>query len=107
MLGELYNYCLFESTLLFDVLFVLINVNPHTHLPLPERADSPTEFFRIRLVCTLLDTSGSYFDRGATRRRLDRYITYLQRYVLAKATPPVRLIAQTVHDLCMCECECD
>ena len=44
---------------------------------------------RLRLVCTLLDTCGSFFCKGKAGRRLDRFLAYFQRYLLAK--PPLPL----------------
>ena len=44
---------------------------------------------RVRLVCTLLDTCGSFFCKGKAGRRLDRFLAYFQRYLLAK--PPLPL----------------
>ena len=42
-----------------------------------------------RLICTLLGTCGQYFSRGSVRRKLDRFLTYLQRYLLAKPALPL------------------
>lgn len=53
------------------------------------KLDPPTNYFRIRLVCGLLGVCGQYFTRGAARRKLDRFLPYLQRYLLAK--PPLPL----------------
>jgi hypothetical protein len=44
---------------------------------------------RVRLVCTLLETCGSFFCKGKAGRRLDRFLAYFQRYLLAK--PPLPL----------------
>lgn len=38
----------------------------------------PDDFFRIRLVCTLLDTCGVCFDRGSAKKKLDFFLTFLQ-----------------------------
>ena len=54
---------------------------PAEGLPLPGRdspIDSVDDFFRIRLVCALLDTCGSCFDRGAQKRKLDLFLVVLQ-----------------------------
>uniref|UniRef100_A0AAV2IXE6 MIF4G domain-containing protein n=1 Tax=Knipowitschia caucasica TaxID=637954 RepID=A0AAV2IXE6_KNICA len=56
-LGELYNYRMVD--------------------PL----DPPEHLFRIRLVCTLLDTCGQYFDRGSSKKKLDCFLIYFQRYI--------------------------
>lgn len=54
---------------------------PHPTPPHPHpasRLDPPANFFRIRLVCTLLEVCGQYFTRGAARKKLDRFLPYLQ-----------------------------
>jgi regulator of nonsense transcripts 2 len=51
--------------------------------------DAPDDCFRVRLIVTLLETCGSYFDRGASRAKLDRFLAYFQRYVLAKPCLPI------------------
>lgn len=40
--------------------------------------DAPDDFFRIRLVCVLLDAVGMCFDRGSLKRKLDDYIIFFQ-----------------------------
>ena len=40
--------------------------------------DSVDDFFRIRLVCTLLDACGACFDRGSQRRKLDNFLVLFQ-----------------------------
>ncbi|KAL4658453.1 regulator of nonsense transcripts 2 isoform X1 [Arapaima gigas] len=79
-LGELYNYRMVESAVIFRTLFSFISfgVNPDgSSSPL----DPPEHLFRIRLVCTLLDTCGQYFDRGSSKRKLDCFLIYFQRYI--------------------------
>ncbi|XP_076862979.1 regulator of nonsense transcripts 2 isoform X2 [Brachyhypopomus gauderio] len=79
-LGELYNYRMVESAVIFRTLFSFISfgVNPDgSASPL----DPPEHLFRIRLVCTLLDTCGQYFDRGSSKRKLDCFLIYFQRYI--------------------------
>ena len=36
--------------------------------------DSPQDSIRVRLVCSLLETCGQYFDRGPPKRTLDRFL---------------------------------
>lgn len=40
--------------------------------------DPPDDFFRIRLVCTLLETCGMCFDRGSSKKKLDFFLTFFQ-----------------------------
>ncbi|XP_018409245.1 PREDICTED: regulator of nonsense transcripts 2 [Nanorana parkeri] len=79
-LGELYNYRMVESAVIFRILFSFISFGVNcdgTASPL----DPPEHLFRIRLVCTILDTCGQYFDRGSSKRKLDCFLVYFQRYV--------------------------
>ena len=43
----------------------------------------------MRLACTLLDTCGHFFAKGQARKRLERYLAFLQRYVLGKPALPL------------------
>lgn len=54
-----------------------------------QRYDPPSNYFRVRLVCVLLTTCGQYFAKGSAAARLDRFLTYFQRYLLYK--PPLPL----------------
>ena len=38
----------------------------------------PDDFFRIRLICVLLDTVGMCFDHGRQMRKLDGFIVFFQ-----------------------------
>jgi regulator of nonsense transcripts 2 len=49
-----------------------------------EEEEEKYNLFRIRLVCTLLDTCGSYFTKGTHKERLDRFLVHFQRYILRK-----------------------
>ncbi|KAG9489908.1 hypothetical protein GDO78_005690 [Eleutherodactylus coqui] len=79
-LGELYNYRMVESAVIFRTLysFISFGVNSDGTASL---LDPPEHLFRIRLVCTILDTCGQYFDRGSSKRKLDCFLVYFQRYV--------------------------
>ncbi|KAG2148518.1 ARM repeat-containing protein [Suillus cothurnatus] len=67
------------------------NQRPEGH-PLPRQPcpmDMPSDFFRIRLVCVLLDTVGMCFDRGTQKRKLDNFLVFFQYYVLCKEDLPM------------------
>lgn len=40
--------------------------------------DMPDDFFRVRLVCVLLDTCGMCFDSGSQKKKLDNFLTFFQ-----------------------------
>ncbi|XP_033470781.2 regulator of nonsense transcripts 2 isoform X2 [Epinephelus lanceolatus] len=79
-LGELYNYRMVESAVIFRTLFSFISFGINQDGS-PSVLDPPEHLFRIRLVCTLLDTCGQYFDRGSSKRKLDCFLIYFQRYI--------------------------
>lgn len=66
-----------ESAVIFRTLysFTSFGVNPDGS---PSSLDPPEHLFRIRLVCTILDTCGQYFDRGSSKRKLDCFLVYFQ-----------------------------
>ncbi|CAI6011271.1 unnamed protein product [Closterium sp. NIES-65] len=86
-LGELYSYRVVDSHLVFDTLHLLLFFGADTpeHLML----DPPDDSFRIRMAATLLATCGHFFDRGSSRRRLDRFLLLFQAYMLAKPSVPL------------------
>ncbi|KAG2224950.1 hypothetical protein INT45_000071 [Circinella minor] len=91
-LGELYNYRLIDSPLVFDTLYTIVTLGHEFGRPARERfcpMDAPNDFFRIRLCCTLLDTCGMCFDRGSSKRKLDYFLTFFQMYIFTKAKPPM------------------
>ncbi|KAK4366545.1 hypothetical protein RND71_014425 [Anisodus tanguticus] len=86
-LGELYNYELVDSSVIFDTLYLILVFGHGTS----ERdvLDPPEDCFRIRMVITLLETCGHYFDRGSSKRKLDRFLIHFQRYILNKGVLPL------------------
>ncbi|KAI0031222.1 transcription factor [Vararia minispora EC-137] len=93
-LGELYIYRLIGSALVFDTLWSFVTFgHPEGH-PMPGypcSIDMPDDFFRVRLVCVLLDTCGMCFDRGSQRKKLDNFLVFLhvQYYALCKESLPM------------------
>lgn len=103
-LGELYIYRLVDSPLIFDTLYKVLNygweggyARPGIHNPL----DLPDDYFRIRLVCNLLETCGMYYDKGAAKKKLDFFLTYFQFYICTKEALPmdVEFIVQDAYNL--------
>lgn len=108
-LGELYIYRLLGSGIVFDTLWSIVTfghrmfsssvidlANPSNIAdgrPLPRQPcvlDMPDDFFRIRLVCVLLDTCGMCFDRGTQKKKLDNFLTFFQ-----VPTLPLRMLCPT------------
>ena len=91
-LGELYNYKMVDSTVIFDTLYRIVTFGHENGTPVPGKAhslDLPDDYFRIRLVCTVLDTCGVCFDRGSSRKKLDFFLTFFQYYLLTKDPLPM------------------
>ncbi|KAG6555992.1 hypothetical protein Mapa_001932 [Marchantia paleacea] len=105
-LGELYSYRLIDSPVIFDTLYLIIffgygtpeDLQCENYMQLltgksdyfqQDTLDPPEDCFRLRMVITLLETCGQFFDRGSSKRRLDRFLLYFQRYVLSKGVIPL------------------
>ena len=106
-LGELFNYYIIEEpTVIFDMLGNILNYGhrapPMPQTPSPQQIkafkqfvdrqlflDPRDDFFRVRMICTLLDTCSKYFDSGHSRLRLRLFMLYFQKYLLCKEKPPM------------------
>ncbi|KAI8927114.1 armadillo-type protein [Entophlyctis helioformis] len=90
-LGELYNYRMIDSHVVFETLYLLLRFGHENGVPLPSNPsplDAPHDFFRLRLACTVLDTCGQHFVKGGPiGRKLDDYLAFLQMYLFTKVTP--------------------
>ena len=51
----------------------------------PSPIDGPDDWFRVRMVCTLLDTTVEYLDRGQWRKRLDNFLVFFQVRRISRA----------------------
>lgn len=85
--AELFNYFVVDTSLLFEVLYLLI-----TYARDNPKLDGPVDCFRVRLVCTILDTCGHCFTKGKGAKRLDRFLVLFQRYTLAKEEVPADVV---------------
>ncbi|KAF8638034.1 hypothetical protein AX16_010666 [Volvariella volvacea WC 439] len=91
-LGELYIYRLLNSGIIFDTFWTLVTFGHPEGRPMPSHPvplDMPDDFFRIRLICMLLDTCGMCFDRGSQKKKLDNFLTFLQYYIHCKEPLPM------------------
>ena len=93
-LGELYNYKMIDSAVIFDTMYRVVTFGHEGGKPVPGQVtsfDMPDDYFRIRLVCTMLDTCGICFDRGSAKKKLDFFLTFLQYYILTKDPIPMEI----------------
>ncbi|WEW57146.1 mRNA decay protein [Emydomyces testavorans] len=99
-LGELYNYKMVDSPVIFDTLYRIVTFGHESGTPALGKIcpfDLPDDFFRIRLVCTMLETCGVCFDRGNSKKKLDFFLTFFQYYIYTKDPMPMD-IEFLVHD---------
>ncbi|KAL1487315.1 hypothetical protein MTO96_008098 [Rhipicephalus appendiculatus] len=82
-LGELYNYRMVESSVIFKVLYSFITFGVNLNGS-PSALDPPDSLFRIRLVCILLETCGQYFNTGSSKKKLDCFLVFFQQYYWQK-----------------------
>ncbi|KAL8654506.1 MAG: hypothetical protein Q9210_001451 [Variospora velana] len=91
-LSELYSYKAVDSLVIFDTLYRIVTFGHPGGTPSRgylNPLDMPDDFFRIRLVCTMLDFCGGFFDRGTARKKLDFFLTFFQYYISTKETMPM------------------
>ena len=91
-LGELYNYKMVDSPVIFDTMYRIVTFGHPNGVPTPGKInalDLPDDFFRVRLVCNVLDTCGNCFDRGPAKKKLDFFLSFFQYYVRTKAALPM------------------
>ncbi|KAL2867152.1 armadillo-type protein [Aspergillus lucknowensis] len=91
-LGELYNYKMIDSPVVFDTLYRIVTFGHEGGTPMPGKInvlDQPDDFFRIRLACTILDTCGHCFDRGSAKKKLDFFLKFFQYYICTKDPLPM------------------
>jgi regulator of nonsense transcripts 2 len=102
-LGELYNYRLFDHPVVFDAMYKILTFG-HGGPPVPGRInpfDLPDDFFRIRLIATILETCGMFFNRGAQGKKLDYFLSFFQYYIFTKDPLPmdIEFIVQDIYAL--------
>ena len=91
-LAELYNFKMLDSPIIFETLHRVVNFGHPAGYPIPGNInplDLPDDFFRIRLICTILEFCGQCFDRGAARKKLDFFLIFFQYYIHTKEPPPM------------------
>lgn len=103
-LGELYIYRMVDSPVIFDTLYKILGFGYEGGYPRPgviNPLDLPDDYFRLRLVCNLLETCGPFYDKGAAKKKLDFFMTYLQYYICLKDPLPmdIEFVVQDAYSL--------
>lgn len=101
-LGELFNYQIIESNVIFRTLYSFLTFGRNADGS-PSPLDPYDSYFRVRLICVLLDSCGQYFDRGSSKKKLDIFLVFFQCYLFGKRRPlPLEvehLVADTLESL--------
>ncbi|KAL2159819.1 hypothetical protein VTH06DRAFT_1952 [Thermothelomyces fergusii] len=102
-LGELYNYRMLEHPVIFEVMYKIMTFG-YGGPPIPGRInpfDPPDDFFRIRLISTILETCGMYFNKGAAGKKLDYFLSFFQYYIYTKNPLPmdIEFLVQDIFSL--------
>eukprot|EP01129_Flabellula_baltica_P014047 TRINITY_DN6651_c0_g1_i2.p1 TRINITY_DN6651_c0_g1~~TRINITY_DN6651_c0_g1_i2.p1 ORF type:complete len:981 (+),score=204.87 TRINITY_DN6651_c0_g1_i2:24-2945(+) len=99
-LAELYMYDQVNSLLILTILYYMIGLGQIKSIKAIE-ADSPKDLFRIRLICTLLNTCGKHLLKEDTDE-LHKFLFHFQQYVCRKQlfSPDIaQMIEDTYDDL--------
>ncbi|SPQ23725.1 5d36351a-5374-4003-8184-15c4ad043913 [Thermothielavioides terrestris] len=85
------DFKMLEHPVIFDTMYKIMTFG-HGGPPVPGRInpfDQPDDFFRIRLISTLLETCGMFFNKGAAGKKLDYFLSFFQYYIHTKNPLPM------------------
>lgn len=85
LLGELYNYRMIESNIIFNTLYLAVSFGQFPDGTNP--IDLPPDMMRIRLILTILETCGQYFEKGSLKKKCDIFLLFFQKYLFTKVQP--------------------
>ncbi|KAJ1356724.1 hypothetical protein KIN20_014468 [Parelaphostrongylus tenuis] len=89
-LGELYNYSVCDTPVIYKVLYQIISFPEVDQL-------AWQEFYRVRMVCELLNTVADFFQTGRARKKMDYFLTYFHRFYWMKREQWNINVAVTEH----------
>ncbi|XP_037936989.1 regulator of nonsense transcripts 2-like isoform X1 [Teleopsis dalmanni] len=98
-LGELYNYKLIDSITIINMLYSIISLGVVYEDGVVSELDPPDSLFRLKLVITLLDTSGQYFTSTLSHKKMDYFLVFFQRYYWHKKSHPIFSKNENTFDL--------
>ena len=80
-LAELYIYRIVDSEVIFETLYQIARFGHADNFPTQDQynpLDPANDYFRIRLICTVLDGCGKCFERGLAKKKLDCFLGFLE-----------------------------
>ena len=89
IVGNFYLNNIITSELVFYILYMIITFNPqwsnmNKELMIDNPLDSPFDTFRIQMILKILDTCGKKLSSPKRKANLDKFIEFLQMYILSK-----------------------
>ncbi|ODN04067.1 Regulator of nonsense transcripts 2 [Orchesella cincta] len=87
-LAYIYSYKAVSTTTLFNVWYYLISYGVTYRQDVFTKMDPPDNMYRVRMVCHMLRMCGDYLTSSNSRRRLNFFLKYFQRYYVYKRTLP-------------------
>lgn len=102
ILSHFYREKLFNSDIIFYVLYMILTYNPEWNLGRRELlADNPlddvSDTIRIQMVVNILEICGSILNMGTKKDRLVEFMHFLQIYVLSKLYLPLDVENRVVN----------
>jgi regulator of nonsense transcripts 2 len=94
LISHFYHQKLFNSDIIFYVLYMILTYNPEWNLGRRElisenSLDDVNDTIRIQMVVTILDICGNLLNMGTKKERLIEFMHFLQLYVLSKLFLPL------------------
>lgn len=93
-ISELYISRMLDSQLILRILYLLTSYGHPGGRPTPGQApssDLADDFFRVRLVLTILNTCGHCFDHTTLQKKIDIFLCFFQYYIKVKSALPLEL----------------
>eukprot|EP00955_Chlamydomonas_euryale_P111125 366041-Chlamydomonas_euryale.AAC.1 len=89
--------CSARSTPIFETLYLIVTFGHELPPEAAAKLDPPDDFFRVRMVCALLGTCGTYFGEGRAAKKLDRFLVFFQVWGAAGSVAECRRKACVVQ----------
>lgn len=94
LISHFYHQKLFNSDVVFYVLYMILTYNPEWNLGRRELLvenilDHSNDTIRIQMVVTILDICGNLLNMGTKKERLLEFMHFMQLYVLSKLFLPL------------------
>ncbi|KAH9413413.1 Regulator of nonsense transcripts upf2 [Dermatophagoides pteronyssinus] len=97
--AECFNYNLFDSTLLFNIMYSLLLYGVDYNDLSKSTMDSPFNLIRFRLVAQILHICGHFLLSPVAKKKLDFFLLFFQRYYWLKKSYINSLPIETIDQM--------